>query len=469
MFKEETSAFNRALLEDLSSLQGRSNLHASALRLLIEEGTSGHEESVAPLLPFRFDEHQLTAMQKVLSSDLTVVTGPPGTGKSELVANLLMNLLFADKSVLLVSNTNEAVNVVHERVETLFPGALLRTGNKEARQSLRGQIDSAAKRMGRSSKPFRREELFKRWQRVRVLRSRLQTLHEMNAEFERLEQDFQRESKMLGLSDASVAEIVSASRPSDRLEALLQRWRVLDGKTAGSRLTMMDRVLAVAFPHRLRKRAAKAEAAVFAAMGAAAAGLIPERDRHLSFPGVAQAVSDFITLRRTHERLAELTRELGGYPGRLALEEQILGAQDAYRETSRALLGESYLARLSQSQHGLLRNVIHQLTERWSGQVAPPPGEVSRVLSGLPLWTSTLKSLRSTFPLYCGMFDYVVFDEASPSGSAIRRPSVVPGEACCRRGRPMQLPTLRRPRDSGMWPSQNDAGSTIWTGCTLVE
>ncbi len=232
----------------------------------------------------------------------------------------------------------------------------------------------------------------------------------MNAEFERLEQDFQRESKMLGLSDASVAEIVSASRPSDRLEALLQRWRVLDGKTAGSRLTMMDRVLAVAFPHRLRKRAAKAEAAVFAAMGAAAAGLIPERDRHLSFPGVAQAVSDFITLRRTHERLAELTRELGGYPGRLALEEQILGAQDAYRETSRALLGESYLARLSQSQHGLLRNVIHQLTERRSGQVAPPPGEVSRVLSGLPLWTSTLKSLRSTFPLYCGMFDYVVFD-----------------------------------------------------------
>lgn len=439
MFKEETSAFNRALLEDLSFLQGRSNLHASALRLLIEEGTSGHDDSVAPLLPFRFDEYQLTAMQKVLSSDLTVVTGPPGTGKSELVANLLMNLLFADKSVLLVSNTNEAINVVHERVETLFPGALLRTGNKEARQSLRGQIDAAARRMGRSSKPFRREELFKRWQRVRVLRSRLQTLHEMNAEFERLEQDFQRESKMLGLSDESVVEIVSAGRPSDRLEALLQRWRALDRKTTGSRLTMMDRVLAVAFPNRLRKQAAKAEAAVFAAMGAPAAGLIPERDRHLSFPGVAQAVSDFITLRRTHERLAELTRELGAYPGRLALEEQILGAQDAYRETSRALLGESYLARLSQSQHGLLRNVIHQLTERRSGHVAPPPGEVSRVLSGLPLWTSTLKSLRSTFPLYCGMFDYVVFDEASQVDLPSAAPALFRAKRAVVVGDPMQL------------------------------
>lgn len=439
VFKEDTSAFNRALLEDLSLLKGRSNLHASALRLLVEEGTSDHDESVAPLLPFRFDEYQLAAMQKVLSSDLTVVTGPPGTGKSELVANLLINLLFADKSVLLVSNTNEAVNVVHERVETLFPGALLRTGNKEARQSLRGQIDAAARRIGRSSKPFRREELAKRWQRVRVLRDRLQWLYETNAEFETLHQDLQREGKMFGLTDESVAEIVSASRPSKRLDALLKRWQVLDRKTAGIGLTLMDRVLSVAFPNRLGKQASRAESDVFAAMGARASTLFPERDRNLNSPSVVQMVSDFITLRRTAERLAELTRDLAAYPGRVALEEQILESQEAYRETSRALIGESYLTRLNQSQQGLLRNVIHQLTERRSGQTVPSPGEVGRVLSGLPLWTSTLKSLRSTFPLYCGMFDYVVFDEASQVDLPSAAPALFRAKRAVVVGDPMQL------------------------------
>lgn len=439
VFKAETSAFNRALLDDLSLLQGRSDLVRSALRLLVEDGASRQGGLAVPVLPFRFDEHQLAAMQTVLSNDLTVVTGPPGTGKSELVANLLVNLLMADKSVLLVSNTNEAVNVVHERLEGLFPGAILRTGNKEARQSLRSQLDAASSRMGGSSKPFRREELSSRWQRIRQLRDRLQRLHEMNLELESLDQDLTREANALGLSAEICARASTGSVPSGRLEALVERWRVLDMKARGIRLSFLDRLLAKPFPGRLRRRAATAESVVFASMGPGTSILLPDRDLRLNSPPVGDVVADFIRLLRIYERLAELMTLLKACPGRIELEKQILAAQDAFRDTSRALVGESYLARLRGSPPGVLRTAINRITQRRSGYDAPPPAQVLSLLSGLPLWASTLKSLRSTFPLDRGMFDYVVFDEASQVDLPSAAPALYRAKRVVVIGDPMQL------------------------------
>lgn len=56
--------------------------------------------------------NQEKALFSGLSNPLTVVTGPPGTGKSQIVVNLLANAVITGKTVLFASKNNKAVDVV---------------------------------------------------------------------------------------------------------------------------------------------------------------------------------------------------------------------------------------------------------------------------------------------------------------------------------------------------------------------
>jgi very-short-patch-repair endonuclease len=67
----------------------------------------------------------------------TVVTGPPGTGKSQVVTNLLVNAAWRGMKVLFASKNNKAVDVVEARVNGLGNRpALLRLGSSEYQAKL---------------------------------------------------------------------------------------------------------------------------------------------------------------------------------------------------------------------------------------------------------------------------------------------------------------------------------------------
>ncbi|SVD23796.1 uncharacterized protein METZ01_LOCUS376650, partial [marine metagenome] len=65
------------------------------------------------------DESQRKCVQALMSDrPLTVITGPPGTGKSQVVVSALLNAHANKKTALFVSNNNQAVEVVRERLES---------------------------------------------------------------------------------------------------------------------------------------------------------------------------------------------------------------------------------------------------------------------------------------------------------------------------------------------------------------
>jgi very-short-patch-repair endonuclease len=84
---------------------------------------------------------QRMAVRTALSAPHTVITGPPGTGKSQVVTNLVVNAAWRGMKVLFASKNNKAVNVVEARVNGLGNRpVLLRLGSREYQEKLSGYL-----------------------------------------------------------------------------------------------------------------------------------------------------------------------------------------------------------------------------------------------------------------------------------------------------------------------------------------
>lgn len=65
------------------------------------------------------DESQLRSIKRILNGKHMVVHGPPGTGKSQTIANLIANLIARGKKVLFVCEKQVALDVVFNRLKTV--------------------------------------------------------------------------------------------------------------------------------------------------------------------------------------------------------------------------------------------------------------------------------------------------------------------------------------------------------------
>ena len=78
------------------------------------------------------DDSQRRAVCNALNSRVSVVVGPPGCGKTQLILNLLANSVVRGKKVLVASKNNKAVDNVKDRFAAFDPnGCFLRFGKKD--------------------------------------------------------------------------------------------------------------------------------------------------------------------------------------------------------------------------------------------------------------------------------------------------------------------------------------------------
>lgn len=68
------------------------------------------------IFPFGINESQLKAVANVFSSQVSVIEGPPGTGKTQTILNILANILLRNETVAILSNNNTAVENVYEKL-----------------------------------------------------------------------------------------------------------------------------------------------------------------------------------------------------------------------------------------------------------------------------------------------------------------------------------------------------------------
>ncbi|WP_149136817.1 AAA domain-containing protein [Cupriavidus campinensis] len=86
------------------------------------------------IYPFGVNESQLMAVEGALKSQISLIEGPPGTGKTQTILNIIANILLRGETVAILSNNNSAVENVCEKLEKYGLGYLIaRLGSKENR------------------------------------------------------------------------------------------------------------------------------------------------------------------------------------------------------------------------------------------------------------------------------------------------------------------------------------------------
>jgi len=137
----ERSPYTRGLESELGKLQSveESKYGETALGRCLTSDTidapPANQEPLLEVLPLNSEQRQ--AVRQALTNPLTVITGPPGTGKSQVVASILINAARLGKSVLFASKNNKAVDVVEARVNALGSRPiLLRLGSNQYQANL---------------------------------------------------------------------------------------------------------------------------------------------------------------------------------------------------------------------------------------------------------------------------------------------------------------------------------------------
>ncbi len=69
------------------------------------------------ICPFDFNNSQLKAIRFALNDKISIIKGPPGTGKTQTILNIICNLIIKGKSISIISANNTAIENIEEKLE----------------------------------------------------------------------------------------------------------------------------------------------------------------------------------------------------------------------------------------------------------------------------------------------------------------------------------------------------------------
>lgn len=465
----ERSPYTQGLETELKALAElpETRLHGTALGHWLKGGVEAgvaqaNDEPLVEVLPM--NSEQRAAVRAALSSPHSVITGPPGTGKSQVVTNLLVNAAWRGMKVLFASKNNKAVDVVEGRVNGL--GArpvLLRLGAKEYEAKLATYLTQLlAGNPGAEERAAFEESI----DRHKLLTARLEDLDRVQQQtldarntVDRLDSEAEKARLLLAgnlasMDDAMVrraeADLVAFDRAIDDADKARQGWftRLMWSWVAPRRIRALEHLVSSIAPR-------------VSALGAVLPDTLDDRSvptcrdaaeivrqrliaakQELAYREALDALQRSPSFEQIAVQRADLAEELAENSQRLwrdwvQLAPSRLSPQQRKAVADYAAVLQVMTAPDAQRVHASVRQRARELQ--------------SQVTELFSCWAVTSLSARGRVPFEPGYFDLVVIDEASQCDIASALPLLFRAKRSVVIGDPQQLrhiSALTRPRDS---------------------
>ena len=431
-----TSGTIRSLSEDLGQLANYPEL--------LSEGPAAIllGNSQAPETPFPAPHpvislsslQQDTAVHSAMVNDFTVVTGPPGTGKSQVLVNVVAAAVAKGETILFASKNNRAVDVVVERLRSASPNAVVvRAGSAGKRNEVAEYISTAL-----SAKP-ETMDLSDARHAWRDVEKSLQSIYGVLHERSRIETELQdRGNKLQEALDhlppdteteVSFPELDSAL--SDTCEALdafgdslwlFFRWRRHRRRLGNARLAL-DRV-----GNLLNMSRTDLEKCLTSVADRPKRSLAPRQ----AFRTIENIASEVREIAKHRIQMSELRARLSELPSKHELDDRLNALQKERIETGTKFLDMRWMELRQQNTAALTaaRDLAELLKREFKDRIVRQTAyrTLPEALPVLPVWATTNLSVRTNLPLKPGLFDLVVIDEASQCDVASALPLLVRGK-----------------------------------------
>lgn len=444
---------------ELRNLQTVSDeaIERSALGVMIAGATSATEPFSQPILEAApLNAEQRDAIRSALSAPLTVITGPPGTGKSQVVTAIIVNAAYHGLKVLFASKNNKAVDVVEERVNGLTTRpVLMRLGGRTPREGTADQLAAIlsvrSNASERAAADKARQEVARIGTALAGLDSRIERLRLARNLTDVAEQKAETARQLLGeekfaeLADFDTAEaeqvvqaLVEAAGRADRSnQGLFVRlfWPMFR-KDRFERLSVAA-AGANALAERLGLPSCPEDRAIFSrwceALRPSLDAAAVARDYHVSRSELLALGDPADVTRERVDRLAELSEA-----SHAAWEGWLASIGERLSPAERKALGD-YIA--------LLRTIAN--TQEGGGQISREIWSryyrlAAQVANVMPGWAVTSLSAKGRVPFESGLFDLIVVDEASQCDIASVLPLLFRAKRAVIIGDPQQLRHISR-------------------------
>ena len=407
----EASGFNTALVEELRELQTCEDWATTAAVHLVPGNDAQEKEGrtlAGPLAaPLPCNQSQEETLEQFRRAPLTIVTGPPGTGKTQLVVNAVTNAWLDGEKVLVTSTNNAAVDVAVARAETdVFSGLLMRTGNRTVREQVPDRVTAASERAAAYvGDPAEARARLKRSVVERAqLMEKLALLDKLDAELLGVAEKLDETGR--DLSEAAKELWIGASPP--RLS--------IDSPTIERRAS---RLLRAWFFRRFRARRLRKRLGCIETASLEQIVTWARLDRHRS-----KLIRELEIGQAEHQRLKAVV----GDPA--------TSVRDADRSWAEASLRAIRADAAARVRSGADRLAAFARAAAGGG---PFRRSVANSLDSLRGWACTALSASPNFPLESGLFDLVVVDEASQCSLAAVLPLAYRAKRLAVVGDPCQL------------------------------
>ncbi len=436
----DQSPFTRLLVDDLDALRKKSvsELMVGPLGVLLGQNRTleGSLHPTPAVVATTLEQER--AICSAMSSNLTVVTGPPGTGKSQVLANTVAAALAAGQSVLLASKNNHAIDVVYDRVARMHEDSVPIRAGKRALRAETARAMGVALSKDRPD-PSGVTVAIQEWHRIRSL---VERPYQEIAERTQLEIQVESARTAVELSRQGMPDDVTVDPKLVDVDLL-----ATSIGAARRRFREHERLPSRWFWQKRRKRAAEREldeavltVSLLMGDGAQEATRRARTDGPEAVLTLATKVVELLTRRNNLHRLETALSLLPD----LREADQAISASFATRQPAASkLFGATWRERLrprapSRANARQYQAGLAARAESGSG-IGPLRDQLPGVLEFFPVWAVTSLAAGGWFPLTAGLFDLVIIDEASQSDIASALPLLYRAKRAMVVGDPNQL------------------------------